>query len=658
MSRTNRSCAFLELSRSLLRARAAALAGCVALALGGCGTKEPDTAEANVEVTRSAITSTYSGAMYASQCLTDGVPLPPSWGTTTIGGNFWKTNPNGDKTFHDGFGGIQAGDVYFYVSNSAPQGLCVIAAHYDGPFDVICQGTNGRACFWEGPNLVIPPNPPLVIAGSGYSAGIKGGTDLPSHCTACHAGQNIFIAHNIANHPLNLAGTLGWMPSGGGYANPIAPPGWPQTTASTANYPAACTGCHQANAAGAFPQLDTAQFGGENYCNILQKVTSLPGSQGGMPPTAQCDPDNGIPCTQGDDPAIKKMLAACGAPTTPVPFSLSGIDAPGIGSQFLAARRHISISAPAEHQHYFYNASVTMPNAGCCVGQTSHPVLKPNDKIEVSVYMPVDDAPSELMIQAYDGSNWYRVSWGQQWISWPSTWKGLLPAIGSWQTLSFTPTDLGLPANSVLSGMAFTIFGGSASWADVVLRNSDSPYNGQYVSQVWVGDHAPPGAVLTGDGGDFWQWKPDDLAAWWTAYTSTTLYGADGSRAIDGNDDGNWADGSVFHTDATTDSSYLGLGTGGDWWYVDMGSLHTIRRVVLYNRTDCCQDRLSHFRINYWDPVYLTWRIASDQSNTITSAANPVIPINFPDVSTQYIMVQKADHNYLHLAEVEVYGDP
>lgn len=636
---------------------AVCLAACAALAAAGCGAQDDPTSGVELDVVRSALTTTNGGQAYAQQCVTDGVPLPPVWGASTIGAN-WQ----GPTHFTDGFLG-QAGDVYF---SNQTNGLCVIAAHDDGPFDVICQGTNGKACFWEGPTMVTPPSPFLVIAsttGSYSQGGIAGGNDLnkpgTQHCTACHAGQNVFIGHNAANHALNLLSKRGWMPDNNVYYDPIEPAGWPNAGPSTTNYPATCTTCHNATGvAGAFPRLDTAQFGGEFYCSVLSHVTHLPGDEGGMPPTAVCGQDHdGTPCAADSDPAVKKMLALCGGPNPPVPLSISGLGAPGIGSQFLAARRHISASVPGEHQHYFYNAPTTMPNAGCCAGQSSHPVLKPADKIEVSVYLPTDDPPLEVMIQVYNGSSWYRVFWGAQILSWPGSYMGALPQTGTWTTLSFTPSNLGLPANSVLSGMAFTLYNGSASWSDVLFRSSDSGYNGQYVSQMWVGDHEPLGATTTADGGDSWTWQPYDLAEYTTAYTSTTLGGGVASRGVDGNDDGNWYDGSVFHTDATTDSSYLGLGAGGDWWYVDMGAPHTVRRVVLYNRTDCCMDRLSHFRINYWDPSY-GWRIASDQSNTITSAANPVIPINFADITTQYIMVQKADHNYLHLAEVEVYGDP
>jgi hypothetical protein len=633
-----------------------------ALAACGCGEAPPSSSEDQVSVVKNELVTSLGGSAYAQQCANDGVPLPQPWGTTTVGpGKYWTDNGMFDENQSFQF---DPAEVFFHVS-STPPGICVIAAHTDDAFDVICQGSaTGKACFWEGPQISTPPSPPLVIATTGqYSGPISGGTQLATHCTVCHAGENVFIAHQGAHDALDLNGTAGWMPSG--YYDPIEPAGWPNAAPSTTNYPASCTtGCHVAGGiAGRFPALETAQFSGSAYCRILRTVTNRPGSQGGMPPTSVCDPDpnNGMPCASESDPAVRAMLAACGAPNPPVPLSIGGISPPGIGSQFMATRRHVSQSAPGEHQHYFYGATTTMPNAGCCAGQTTHPALQPNDKIEVSVYLPADDKPREVMLQVWNGANWYRAFWGQDLIAWsPRTFKGLIPNAGSWTVLSFTPADLGMTGTNVLSGMAFTLFDGSASWSDVLFRSSDSPLNGQYVSEVWVGDRVPPGATQVADNGDAWAWSPDDMTQTGNgSYMSSSPFNAGPNLGNDRNTDGNFFDGSVFHTGNTVDSTSLGLGTGGEWWWTDMGSMKTVRQVVLHNRTDCCQDRLSHFRINYWDGVNSRWLLASDQSNTLTTAANPVITINLPTpVNARYIMVQKADHNYLHLAEVEIFGDP
>ncbi len=52
---------------------------------------------------------------------------------------------------------------------------------------------------------------------------------------------------------------------------------------------------------------------------------------------------------------------------------------------------------------------------------------------------------------------------------------------------------------------------------------------------------------------------------------------------MDGNTDGNHANGSVTHTNAESQP----------WWQVDLGSSTPIQVVELWNRTDCCGSRLS-----------------------------------------------------------------
>ena len=78
------------------------------------------------------------------------------------------------------------------------------------------------------------------------------------------------------------------------------------------------------------------------------------------------------------------------------------------------------------------------------------------------------------------------------------------------------------------------------------------------------------------------------------ASQSTTTYGGVAQRAIDGNRDGHYAQGSVSHTD----SSSL-----GNWWQVDLGVQRPVSRIAIYNRTDTAMNRLSNFRIALLDDV-------------------------------------------------------
>jgi hypothetical protein len=65
-------------------------------------------------------------------------------------------------------------------------------------------------------------------------------------------------------------------------------------------------------------------------------------------------------------------------------------------------------------------------------------------------------------------------------------------------------------------------------------------------------------------------------------------------------------------------------------------------------------ERLSHFWVSCFQGF--SWSIESDQSNFITSTANPIIPVNV-NCTTSQIMIQKSNLDYLHLAEVVVLGE-
>jgi Fungalysin metallopeptidase (M36)/F5/8 type C domain/Fungalysin/Thermolysin Propeptide Motif len=66
-----------------------------------------------------------------------------------------------------------------------------------------------------------------------------------------------------------------------------------------------------------------------------------------------------------------------------------------------------------------------------------------------------------------------------------------------------------------------------------------------------------------------------------------TGFGGVATRAVDGNTDGNWANNSVTHT----------YGDYQNWWQVDLGSVQSINSIQIWNRTDCCSNRLRNFYV-------------------------------------------------------------
>jgi hypothetical protein len=73
-----------------------------------------------------------------------------------------------------------------------------------------------------------------------------------------------------------------------------------------------------------------------------------------------------------------------------------------------------------------------------------------------------------------------------------------------------------------------------------------------------------------------------------TASQSSTSNGGLPARAIDGNTDGVWGNGSVTHT---------GLGVN-EWWEVALPSIAVVHEIWLWNRANCCTPpRLSNFKV-------------------------------------------------------------
>ena len=170
------------------------------------------------------------------------------------------------------------------------------------------------------------------------------------------------------------------------------------------------------------------------------------------------------------------------------------------------------------------------------------------------------------------------------------------------------------------------------------------------------------------------QWLPSGAAAY-TAIPAARLYPApapstnnvaygrsatqssnpDGntaSRAVDGNTDGNYANGSVSRTNADAQA----------WWQTDLGALRRIDLVQLWNRTDCCSDRLQNFSV-FVSQTDMTGRsmqeLAADPAviKRQVGATRGLPGVTLPVYGLgRYVRVQLAGTNELHLAEVQVFG--
>ncbi len=117
---------------------------------------------------------------------------------------------------------------------------------------------------------------------------------------------------------------------------------------------------------------------------------------------------------------------------------------------------HQSVVANGEHQHYFYNATATLTVAS-------------GDTLFGYVYLDPANLPSEVMLQWNDGSWEHRAYWGANLIAWGTDgtvsrqYMGALPAAGQWVRLAVPAAQVGL-VGSTLNGMAYTLYGGRATW--------------------------------------------------------------------------------------------------------------------------------------------------------------------------------------------------
>ena len=175
----------------------------------------------------------------------------------------------------------------------------------------------------------------------------------------------------------------------------------------------------------------------------------------------------------------------------------------------LGAQSHQSAIASGIHQHFFTGATTPLQ-------------IATGDKLYTYVYVDPANPPTEIMLQWNDGSSWeHRAYWGADSVAWgtdqsPSLYKmGTLPTAGQWVRLEVPASNVGLEGSSV-SGMAFTLYGGRATWdnsgkTSVVTTNNPSSTNSPSGTNAlgtltpWFDDALPLGAVPDWNV-DTWNW--------------------------------------------------------------------------------------------------------------------------------------------------------
>jgi hypothetical protein len=133
-------------------------------------------------------------------------------------------------------------------------------------------------------------------------------------------------------------------------------------------------------------------------------------------------------------------------------------------------------------------------------------------------------------------------------------------------------------------------------------------------------------------------------------YQSSTHLGGDANRAIDGNTDGNWSNGSVTHTKEEFEP----------FLEIDLGSVKKIEEIRIFSRTDCCRERLGHFIIMFSESTIYNNNSGGFFYNEggYEKGREPEGDAFFfrTPFSARYIRIYLVGTGYLSLAEVEILG--
>ncbi|XP_051780980.1 uncharacterized protein LOC114666204 isoform X7 [Erpetoichthys calabaricus] len=118
------------------------------------------------------------------------------------------------------------------------------------------------------------------------------------------------------------------------------------------------------------------------------------------------------------------------------------------------------------------------------------------------------------------------------------------------------------------------------------------------------------------------------------------------SQAIDGKRSGVWNDGTCTHTSNDSPS----------WWRLNLKASYTISTVVVYNRLDCCDTRLTGAEVRVGDSPDVSKHVRCGTIEVTFPGSVHTICCN--DLIGQYVSVVLPNQpQYLTLCEVEVYGE-
>lgn len=170
--------------------------------------------------------------------------------------------------------------------------------------------------------------------------------------------------------------------------------------------------------------------------------------------------------------------------------------------------------------------------------------------------------------------------------------------------------------------------------------------NHQWNSYVRGGGHAHHHAFLIQTDPDF---KPkishENVALFKPTYQSS-VYGNDvypSSNAVNGDKSENAV---ISHSGLMQDP----------WWSVHLQGLYTISKIVVFNRRNCCQERLSGFQV---DIISSDGTVFTFNHDPTQGSPGTVILINIPAgiIGDRVKLSLPGKKDYINILEVEVHGD-
>ncbi|MBB5855546.1 GDSL-type esterase/lipase family protein [Amycolatopsis umgeniensis] len=143
-----------------------------------------------------------------------------------------------------------------------------------------------------------------------------------------------------------------------------------------------------------------------------------------------------------------------------------------------------------------------------------------------------------------------------------------------------------------------------------------------------------------------------NLALGALARQSSDAFGSPASRAVDGDTNGVYANNSITHTGSDRHA----------WWQADLGGAAAIDTLELWNRTDCCAERLTGFRV-FVSPEPLDPAVPPEEQakrpgvwSSHHSGPAGALTILKPGTTGRYVLVQLDGTGNLSLAELRVFG--